>query len=320
MKSGIVYFFVLLVVMFVLDACSKETSDEFRPDLQSGYNDTSWTATVMPGAAVFELKNMLSRSPEKATMNVTNGGTVVFNSGVRLVIEPNSVSGAIGEEATVELDYLETKGDMVRFFRPTVSNGRLLESGGAFNVRVTQNGKSLGIAAGSSIRIRYAASAVDPGMQLFYGDTSVPGSFNWLPADTGNVSVFSDPDTSGISLGYELLSSRFDWINCDKFIDTGSLTKLFCVLPVNCTNNNTAVFMVFNDYQSVLQLIPGAPLKTFYIDKVPLGAAVTLISISLIGEDLYMATGVTNITGDQLVSLLPLKTTQDAILAYLESL
>ena len=313
--SALAWFVVLLVV-----SCTKENSDQFLPDQNNASNDTAWTASLRPNATVYQLQAMLAGEPQTKTLDLATGGTITFNDGVQVTFDPASLSNAAPAPALVELVYVKTKGDIVRNFKPTISNGRLLESGGAFHLRVSQDGKVLTLAPGSHVSIRYTFPQVDDDMQLFYGDTSVPGSFNWLPDNTGSVTTFSTPDTAGVTLGYELLSSRLEWINCDKFIDTGTLTKILCVLPANFTNNNTTVFMVFHDFRSVLQLYPDAGLKGFYMEKVPLGADVTLVSISKIGETLFMATTETSVSSAQVVELTPTQTTSEAILQYLQGL
>jgi hypothetical protein len=50
------------------------------------------------------------------------------------------------DTATTNTAESSTRGDMIRFKKSTTSYDRILESGGAFNIKVTQNGEQLKIA------------------------------------------------------------------------------------------------------------------------------------------------------------------------------
>ena len=72
---------------------------------------------------------------------------VNFNDYLQIKFPGNSCKGEAGENISgaikIEVDYLKTRGDMIRFKKSTTSYDRILESGGAFNIKVTQNGRQL---------------------------------------------------------------------------------------------------------------------------------------------------------------------------------
>jgi hypothetical protein len=156
-------------------------------------------------------------------------------------------------------------------------------------------------------------------MKVFYGDTTVANldNFTWVPADSQRVNTWRDGSISG----YELFCKRFDWINCDKFTDTTNpRTTVSVILPVNFTNNNTAVYLVFKDIMSVVRMYANIANRLFYSNKVPINSDVIIVSISKIGDNFYLGTKETTVTKNLVVRLSPEKKTKKEIDDYINSL
>jgi len=161
-------------------------------------------------------------------------------------------------------------------------------------------------------------------MSLFYGDTTA-NNFTWVPASTSNtgsrVTNWRQEDSLGFKEGYLILCQKFNWINCDKFADTTNpRTTLSATLPVNFTNNNTAVFIVFKDMLAVARMNADADNRLFYYNNVPVTSNVIIVSISKIGDDLYLGTKQTTVTENLVVKLSPEKKTEKEITDYINSL
>ncbi len=311
---------IIIAVIFV--SCNKEPSDEFYVDPNNPVNDTAWRDNVLPDAPVNKIFQLFTPSTQTDSFDVQRDHKLLFNDYLQITFPGNACEGQNGEKisgwAKIKVDYLETKGDLIRFRRSTTSDDKLLESGGVFNIEVTQNGQQLKIASNKFIIIRYRNSKTDTDMKVFYGDTTVANidSFTWVPAtDVERVNTWSD---SGIG-GYEMFSKRFNWINCDKFADTDPNTKLFATLPVNFTNNNTTVYIVFKDMLSVVRMYPDVDNRLFYFNNLPL-SNVTIVSISKIGDNLYLGTKQTTVTENLVVKLSPEKKTEKEITDYINSL
>src|SRR4030095_11443969 len=169
--------------------------------------------------------------------------------------------------------------------------------------------------------IRYNNSKADPHMNVFYGDTTVNNldNFTWVPAaNTQRVNILRDGSRS---YGYEMFCKRFNWINCDKFTDTTKpRTTVSAILPVNFTNNNTAVYLVFKDMLSVVRMYANVTNRLFYFDNVPTNSKVTVVSISKIGDNIYLGTKEATITRNLVVKLSPDKKTKKEVDDYINSL
>ena len=108
------------------------------------------------------------------------------------------------------------------------------------------------------------------------------------------------------SHGYEMFCKRFNWINCDKFIDTTNpRTTVSAILPVNFTNNNTAVYLVFKDMLSVVRMYANTANRLFYFNNIPINSNVTVVSISKIGDNFYFGTKEEQVTRNLVVKLSP---------------
>ncbi|WP_153796670.1 hypothetical protein [Foetidibacter luteolus] len=313
--------FSFLSLCLLLFACSKEKSDQFISDPYHPQNDTTWSAGIAATAPVNQLIQALAAGVESDSLDVSIGGTLHFSNNCTIKFPAKCFKGSVAGKVKVELIFLDSKGDMLRFSKPTVSDGRVLVSGGAFYINVTQNGQQLEL-DNKRISIRYTVPSPENNMSLFYGDTSVNSNdgFNWVPAEDTAV-VWRQEDSSGIEYGYELLSPKFGWINCDRFSDTSMpRTKLVSILPVNFTNKNTAVFAVFKDQWSVLRLYANPSNRYFYADNIPVGSNVTLVSISKIGDDFYLGSKSIKVAVDKAEEFTPQKVTKDQLIAFIETL
>jgi hypothetical protein len=159
-------------------------------------------------------------------------------------------------------------------------------------------------------------------MRIFYGDTTVNNldNFTWVPAaDMQRVNIWRD--SGSMNYGYEMFSKKFNWINCDKFADTTKpRTTVSAILPVNFTNNNTAVYLVFKDMLSVIRMYTNVANRLFYFNDIPINTNVTIVSISKIGDNFYLGTKEARITRNQVVKLSPQKKTKKEIDDYINSL
>ncbi len=91
-------------------------------------------------------------------------------------------------------------------------------------------------------------------------------------------------------------------------------------MPVNFTNNNTAVFLVFNDIFCVARFNADVVNHLFYVQDVPINKKVTIVSISKIGTDFYLVTKEVIVTENLIVKLNPENKTLQDINDYLNSL
>jgi len=316
-------FLLITIITFTFFSCKKEISNEFVPDPGNPYNDTAWTTTVSPAAPVNEIFQLFSKPSQTNSLNVSEGGAVDFDDDVQIIFPAKACGENVTGNIQIAIDHLKTKGDLIRFGKPTMSGDKLLVSAGAFNVRVLQNTSVLSLKDNKSIIIRYRAPHPDPGMKVFYGDTSVNSreGFTWVEANDGISSVRTTPSTSDTAYFYELVCKKLEWVNCDKFFNEGGdRTKVSVILPVNFTNKNTAVFLVSKDQFMVARCSADEENRLFFLENMPVGKAFTIVSISKIGSDLYLATKNITISKNLNAELSPEKKAEQTIADFLDSL
>ena len=314
---------LILLICALFSACTKEGSNEFIADPSNPQNDTTWSSSINNNSAVNQLIDMLTLPYQVDSFDIEAGGHVYWTNG-QLGFNSNCTAQPIKGKVKVEYIYLKSKGDMVRSSKPTTSSDRILVSGGAFFIKVSQGASVFQMAGGARLNIKYQASLPEAGMQLFYGDTTKNSNdgFTWVPAtgDSTQVNTWQYQDSTLLT-GYEMFPSKFGWINCDKFSDTSMpRTTLIDTLPVNFTNTNTAVFAVFKDQWSVVRLYANAADKYFYAYNMPIGSKITLISLSKIGDDLYLGAKEITVAADKVEGLSPEIASKDKIIAYLKGL
>jgi hypothetical protein len=312
---------VLIAGAFLLNACQKNI-DAFVPDPLTNAPDTNWYNIITSNMPVTALQDTLKIKPATDSIEVNNTVADRNIGGLRLIFTPNcctnSAGQAIAGKVNVEALFIKNKGDMVLMNKPTSSNGQLLVSGGEIFISLNQNGQPLQLASNAKVGIRYADAAPNPQMQLFYGDETNPQQFNWIPSRD---SIFASNQF------YEMVSTKLRWINCDYFYDTTGTIRstVSAQLPFNYTNANTETFLVFKNIRSVLGMYGDVAEKRFISSKVPAGLPATVIAISKQGNDYFLGkeqitTGVNVTTGNQKVSLTPVKTSLADIKAFLATL
>ncbi len=324
---------VLLAALIVITGCQKDV-DIFVPDSSVILNrDTVWMDNNLQNSNVVQLMEELVTPAKVDTFLVQNGATFNFE-GTEIQIPafacaPAGTIIAAPGKVQIIFNLLKKKGDLIRFHKPTESDGRLLESGGVFRLLILKDNIPMVLLPGKFITVKYITKNVMPDMKVFNGQTllnlpAAPFAFTWKQNDSSTVSPFSRQGTSGIDSGYSVFSNKFGWINVDAFRDTAVPQKRFIVsLPKDYTNVNTSVFAVFKNLNSVLEIYPDFANKIWRIDRIPMQRAITLISITKLKNDSYMVAKKdveANTIASQTVSLIPEKKSLGEIKLMLDGL
>ena len=329
-------------------SCGKDT-DEFIPinTTTTVKSDTSWqydllkltdiSSSVIPLLNIEKLMAELAAAPVQREMNAERGGTITTLDNVTVEFPANSCTTLSNRPCTgtlkVEILVLRKKGEFLLNNIPTVSLGKQLTSGGAVLVKVLQNGEEVKLARNMSYKIRFAPTGtVDTEMKLFDGKQAGRFNFLWTPiAPTGQtpqpqLNIFRDSVQGRTIFGYDLALDRFSWINCDKFSgDSTTLTNKFCVaLADTFTNQNTSVFVVFKEINSVINLIGDGKVRQFCVPAnyrgLPIGKLVTLISITSVKDRIYIGKKDATISANASIRLEPTLTTQEAAKEIIKNL
>lgn len=318
-------FFYLLGIALIIVSCGKDI-DLFIPR----------TNQVPAG----DLSRLTSRLTEDISGEITYvvpvpcTGDKVFEVDKDLVIEiPVDFVDLTAHPCTngffdIHITALDTKGEILIAGIPTLSEGKLIESRIEINLQIKNGLEQVELAHGKQISIKVNDPDPRERMELFYGNDD---NTEWLQADNNpetwdNVQngewIFQDSQSLITGFGYELFSDSTDWINVDVFLEVPQeLRTDVCIeLPQEFTNKNTAVFMVFDDYNSIVYMKGNADAMKFCeaYGSAPIGFNVTFIVISEMGDDLYLfAKKSTTLTAHHTESLNPAKTPYDEIKNYL---
>jgi len=106
-------------------------------------------------------------------------GTVIFLDPSDLETEDG---GAPGKQVIVELKEMTTGADLARANAQTMSNGKLLVSGGAYYINMTSGGKQLKLKKDKDLKVAFP-KFTDSTMSVFYGQRDSTGRMNWQPAN-----------------------------------------------------------------------------------------------------------------------------------------
>jgi hypothetical protein len=337
------FLFTILVSLALLgsQSCGKDT-DEFIPlntnTVVINKADTIWQTDLLvignlptsqvPLLSVEKLMAELASAPTTNEVNAERGGIITTPDNVTVEFQPNSCVTKNNRPCTgtlkVEVLVLRKKGEFLLNNVPTVSGGKQLVSGGAVRVKVTQNGEEVNVLRTSPYKVRFQpTTALDNTMKLFEGQALGRFNFDWvaLPTTTPNaprLTALVDSSQGQRKFVYELGLDRFSWINCDRFSgDSTSLTNKFCVaLPDTFTNQNTNVYVVFKDINSVVALLGNGPTKQFcvppYYRGLPIGKIVNIITISTIKDRIYVGKKEVTIAANSVIQVVPTSMTKEA--------
>ncbi len=340
--------YYITAFLFVIAAAScKKDSTEFIPleTITHVEGDTVWdndlstknnlSTSLLPPLSIEKLVAQFSADPKLDTCNAERGGTIIVPDNVTVTIPASACVNLLNKPCTGKLDVeilvLRKKGDFIAYNLPTTSLDRQLVSGGVVSVKIRQNGQEVKLAAGKIIKLRYVMAELDNQMQLFEGKIYGRFGFDWLPISVTNTSSVRSTltnwaDSSQQRKGYEMVLDRFGLINCDKFSgDTLNFNNTFKVsLPETFTNVNTSVYVAFKNLNSVVTLSGNASAKAFVVSGhgLPMGKAVTIITMSYIKDKFYFAKQEATIqtTIGQTVRLTPVVMEKEEIKALLNSL
>jgi hypothetical protein len=92
------------------------------------------------------------------------------------------------------------------------------------------------------------------------------------------------------------------------------------ILPPNFTNNNTSVYAVLKNEKTIVHLNGNPASKTFFAINIPTNKTLFLVSLTKIGEDLYLGTKEITPTQNSIQQLRPEKKTKAQIVQFLEQL
>lgn len=294
-----------LLIAFFATSCQPDLSDE-RPRAQ-----------VYTSLQDFQTKNKVA--PQTFTANSSTTISVQGSKGSRFVFPASAFvtqnNQPVTGDVSIEVKEILTPKDMILSNMPTVSDGKPLESGGQFFIRVTKNNEELKLAPGKQVKVsvRNANTQAMQGMQVFNGVVAANGTVNWQ-ANTNQANVVR-PDSTGSTL-YTMFSDQVNWLNIDKFYNEPQITY-----TVNVTNtpdiNETVVYVHLTGRNTAF----GFPRTAagFTSDYI-IAAPATLVAMCVKDKKLYYAMTPVTLQDRGTTNMQLIETTEENLKAKLATL
>lgn len=134
---------------------------------------------------------ILAEPSQKFSVSSNDKVLVMGNRGTIIHIEPANLafldSSEIVEDIEIELVEMTEKSDLIYHNAQTVSNNKLLISGGAYYLNMTSGGKQLKIVERKKLEVEFPKIS-DKSMELFVGERDKLGIMNWIPTKNSFVS------------------------------------------------------------------------------------------------------------------------------------
>ncbi len=169
---------VLLFFAGMLFACSEPQSTGTKQDeintvaLQRPKEKSSFCSTKRLESQSFKLNS------KKNKVIYAKGGTAVDFSKAKFV---NSRGEAVTDNIEIEVKEALTIADILQANLSTLSNGKLLETGGMLYVAASSNGEALELSENSSVKISVASKRIQKGMAIYEGEVdSITQEINWV--------------------------------------------------------------------------------------------------------------------------------------------
>jgi len=224
--------------------------------------------------------------------------------GSEIYIQANSFcyedSSSLIPEAEILLEIFEyvRLTDMVLNKLSTLSDNKIIETGGMLNITGNSNNKSIKLRENKSIKIYFPSKP--NGFFSFYSEGGKNHeSVNWtIEKNQSHPVAQVRQDTSlfeGDTLNWNknnaklnvLSFNKLGWINCDRFLNFDNTTDIFVKVEGNYIDSSTFCSVILKSYNSIIpgKIISDNSMRFF---PLPINEAVTLFLISYKDGNYYM--------------------------------
>jgi hypothetical protein len=215
-------------------------------------------------------------------------------------------------------EYLK-KSDMLGNDVTTASDGKLVESGGIINLRITCGNNELRLRPNEYIRVQFPVNSeadLLPNMMIYYGSKPDNSSINWALStkSVGNSSWGFDPN---INWAYELRSDSLGWIGAARVVNDPQ--SKFCIkLDQQFNDKNTLVYVTFDGKNMIAPTLGNFQNQEFCFENTPIGYPVKIVTISKIGNQWHLGKGSTETGTNTIVNTTPETVTEADLVTYLK--
>ncbi len=275
-------YYLSTLILLLGASCQKEV-DQFIPDIESVVMDFGEEFGEFLDTLTYEID-----LDDHVSVYTPIGTEFIFKLDM---FEYTDGTACDCERVTVRILELADKRDYMIHQAPTISNGSVLISAGAYHVAAFYKGQPLRLTPEEQLCFTLPDPSPDDKMKLFYGET-IGDQFNWRPADqiagsrasleAGQWETDRDP-----IVGYQCFSDRLDWINVDKIASDGPPNPVCIALEEEHSSQNTVIFSVLKEQNSILNLYYDDSSEAFCLSNIPIGSKVIFLGVHKTGKDAY---------------------------------
>jgi len=166
-------------VCFLICSCNDPKTIKENAEQINSSNSKADIAKLNDALKRYEEPSQIIKiSADKPSVATGRKGTKISINPKDLVTESGK---PLGQTIEVELKELTNQSQLLRTNAQTVSDGKLLVSGGAYFIGMTSNGEQLKLKEGKTLSVQFP-KLTDKEMSLFYGQRNELGQVNWQKA------------------------------------------------------------------------------------------------------------------------------------------
>ncbi|MFN8395326.1 MAG: cell envelope integrity protein TolA [Bacteroidia bacterium] len=214
----------LLLLAILTAGCSTNTA----PNSDSA-------ASALPPQPVDMQKLMAPFAPPTQTFTVSGKkpSTVIGDKGTILHINPANLQMPDGSPITdkIEVSLVECtdKAAIIGAGLQTVSDGKLLASGGSYFIGMKSSGQELSLQSGKTLNVEFP-QVVDQGMELFYGERTSDGQVNWVAAKK-KFKAAPEPTVEATEAGFTFKSdTTYMYVSGNDTVVSDDITDIYAFI------------------------------------------------------------------------------------------
>jgi hypothetical protein len=233
---------------------------------------------------------------DKELIKTKNGLKIEFD-GSKIINEDGSLLP--DDSIVVVVTECINQTDFIKSNVRTVSNNKLLISGGAYNIQMYCHEKSLQLRNYDSLTV-FMPIYTHNEMSLFYGQTDSLNQVNWKNANK-SLTVAEKPallivqgDSIDSADKFEYYNpikiSSLGWINCDRFSEQKNLVNLDYTFSTTEDTLVSRVLLIFKDINSLTSQFYIKSRKSIQYEpfqNIPLGSKVRFVAVSVINNRIF---------------------------------
>ena len=199
------YLLLLAVILFVISCQNKKAKQHINHNIVSATSIDTVQTNYAEAASVSAYNDAYTSSiTQKFIVKQKSVTVLTGKKGLKVTIDPADLETEDGRPVngniSVEMVELTTSEDLFKTNAATMSNGKLLASGGSYFIGMECNGKKLKLKGKRAIKMEFPQLKEEE-MELFYGDKDTEGNINWVKAEQP-LSFNTTPDNTAVRAAY----------------------------------------------------------------------------------------------------------------------